>query len=55
MMSAIRQLNELVKTPLLDLTFPALRRLSLPEYCPSWLWQRVFYPHPTPLVLRLTW
>jgi uncharacterized tellurite resistance protein B-like protein len=31
-LSAIRQLNELVKIPLVDLTFPALRRLSLPEY-----------------------
>src|SRR5438876_549771 len=31
-LSAIRPLNELVKIPLVDLTFPALRRLSLPEY-----------------------
>jgi len=31
-LSAIRQLNELVKIPLVDLTFPALRRLSLTEY-----------------------
>ncbi len=31
-LSAIRELNELVKIPLVDLTFPALRRLSLPEY-----------------------
>src|SRR3989441_887788 len=31
-LSAVRQLNELVKIPLVDLTFPALRRLSLPEY-----------------------
>jgi len=32
MLSAIRQLNELVKIPLVDLTFPALRRLSLQDY-----------------------
>src|SRR5439155_4608045 len=32
MLSAVRQLNELVKIPVVDLTFPALRRLSLPEY-----------------------
>jgi len=31
-LSAVRQLNEHVKIPLVDLTFPALRRLSLPEY-----------------------
>jgi Zn-dependent protease with chaperone function len=31
-LSAIRELNELIRIPLLDLTFPALRRLSLPEY-----------------------
>jgi Zn-dependent protease with chaperone function len=31
-LSAIRGLNELVKIPLVDLAFPALRRLSLPEY-----------------------
>jgi Zn-dependent protease with chaperone function/uncharacterized tellurite resistance protein B-like protein len=32
MLSAIRPLNELIKIPLVDLTFPALRRLSLTEY-----------------------
>ena len=32
LLSALRQLNELVKIPLVDLTFPALRRLSLSEY-----------------------
>ncbi len=32
MLSAVRQLNELVRIPLVDLTFPALRRLSLPQY-----------------------
>src|SRR6185503_6478866 len=31
-LSAVRELNELVKIPLVDLAFPALRRLSLPEY-----------------------
>jgi Zn-dependent protease with chaperone function len=31
-LSSLRRLNELVKIPLLDLTVPALRRLSLPEY-----------------------
>jgi len=31
-LSAIREVNEIVKIPLVDLTFPALRRLSLPEY-----------------------
>ncbi len=31
-LSAMRQLNDLVKIPLVDLTFPALRRLSLTEY-----------------------
>jgi len=32
LVSAFRQLNELVKIPLVDMTFPALRRLSLTEY-----------------------
>jgi hypothetical protein len=31
-LSAIRSLNELVKIPLVELAFPALRRMSLPEY-----------------------
>ena len=32
LLSAIRESNELVKIPLVELTFPALRRLSLAEY-----------------------
>jgi len=31
-LSVIRELNELVRIPLVELTFPALRRLSLTEY-----------------------
>src|SRR2546430_15063434 len=32
LLSVVRDLNELIKIPLVALAFPALRRLSLPEY-----------------------
>ena len=32
LLSVVRDLNELIKIPLVELAFPALRRLSLPEY-----------------------
>jgi hypothetical protein len=31
-LSAVRSLNELIKIPLVELSFPALRRMPLPEY-----------------------